>query len=70
MFEEGKEILLFNPDCPEQLAEHIARIQREPGFAVGLAHHAQVKMRRFHTAEQRVANILDWINSGVEPAYV
>jgi glycosyltransferase involved in cell wall biosynthesis len=69
MFEPGSEILLFDRDAPEQLAEHIQRIQREPEFGARLADRALKKLRRFHTAEQRVKQILSWVETGAEPVY-
>jgi spore maturation protein CgeB len=69
MFEPGAEILLFDRDAPEQLAEHIRRIQREPGFGAQVAERALNKVRRFHTAEQRVKQILSWVEGGTEPVY-
>lgn len=69
LFENGSEILLFEQDSPEQVAEHIARIQQEPAFGERIARNANRKLLRRHTAEQRVHQILDWIDSGAEPVY-
>jgi hypothetical protein len=70
LFEVGSDILLFQQDSPEELAEHLAHIQADPQFATRIAANATAKIRRFHTAEARVDQILDWIESGAEPVYV
>jgi glycosyltransferase involved in cell wall biosynthesis len=69
LFEDGKEILFFSRDNPAQLAEHIQHIQREPEFARKLVESAQKKLWRSHTIEERVCQILDWIETGATPAY-
>lgn len=69
LFENGKEILLFSKDDPEQLAEQILRIQRDPGFADLISTNVRNKMLRYHTIEKRVAQILKWIETGEEPNY-
>lgn len=69
LFENGKEILLFSKDNPEQLAEHILRIQREPEFADHISTNARDKILTYHTLEKRVAQILNWLETGEEPTY-
>jgi predicted SAM-dependent methyltransferase len=69
LFENGKEILLYSCDHPAELAEHIRHIQRDPAFGQKIARNALGKMRRFHTVEKFVANILTWIENGAEPDY-
>ena len=66
LWEEDSEILLFQRDSPEQLAEHIQRLRCDHVFATKLANTTLQKLRRFHTAEHRVGQILDWIDSGTE----
>lgn len=70
LFESGQDILLFDQDCPEQLAEHIKRLRREPVEAERIAANARAKIQRLHTHEHRVAQILDWTTSGREPVFV
>jgi hypothetical protein len=70
LFENGAEILLFNHNDPEQLAEHIRHIQREPAFGERVAENARQKISRLHTLEHRVAQILDWTTTGREPTFV
>jgi hypothetical protein len=69
LFEDGKEILLYDKEKPEMLAEHIRRVQREPGFARDISLNARLKVSRFHTVERRVEQILNWIETGEEPVY-
>jgi hypothetical protein len=69
LFEDGKEILLFPTDNLDVLAEQIRRLQREPGFADRIAAAARRKLRRWHTTEQRVRQVLDWIETGDAPSY-
>ena len=64
LFEDGKEILLYARDNPEQLASHIQRIMREPGFAQRIAANARRKLRSFHTSERFVGQLLDWLENG------
>jgi glycosyltransferase involved in cell wall biosynthesis len=69
LFEDDKEILLFDGDSPEQLARQIMRVKAEPGLANRLIENARQKVLRLHTMEIRVKQILDWIETGNEPRY-
>jgi len=69
LFEIGREILLFNPDQPAKLAEHIERLIREPEVAERVVDAARCKLREFHTIERRVRQILEWSTEGVEPKF-
>jgi hypothetical protein len=69
LFEDGSEILLFDRDSPEQLAEHLRRLQAEPALGERIATNARRKIKRHHTVERRVTQILDWTTSGTEPSY-
>ncbi|KAF0219372.1 MAG: type 11 [Geobacteraceae bacterium] len=64
VFENGKEILLYSRNNPEELAEHIKRIQREPCFAMQIAANASRKLASFFTSEEFVRQILEWEGSG------
>lgn len=70
LFEDGKEILLYQEDDLGQLADHIQRLIAEPDLAKQIVTNARCKLRRFHTIEKRVKNILDWIAIGDAPTYV
>jgi tetratricopeptide (TPR) repeat protein len=69
LFTPGKEILWFDRDKPEQLAEQIRWLQANSEQAKEIAENAQRKVLRYHTAEIRVRQILDWIEYGTEPDY-
>jgi glycosyltransferase involved in cell wall biosynthesis len=69
LFVDEQDILLYDPDSPEHLAHQIRRIQKDPALAARLVGHASHKMRTLHTAERRVAQILRWLETGVEPDF-
>jgi len=69
LFTENKEILFFDPHSPESLLAQIKKIQRDPEFGQLIARNALGKVRQFHTAEVRVQQILQWIQTGQEPRY-
>ena len=69
LFEAGSEILLFNRDSPEELAEHLQRLQADPVLGERIATNARRKVKRLHTVERRVTQILDWTTSAIEPSY-
>jgi len=68
LFEEGSEILLY--DTPEQLASHIRKVISDPRMAETVASNARQNLLRFHTTEERVRQVLDWIESGNLPSYI
>ncbi len=68
LFEDGREILLYS--TPSQLATHIKRLVTHPEVGQDIAANALHKIRRFHTVERRVREILDWIDTGKAPSYV
>jgi GT2 family glycosyltransferase/SAM-dependent methyltransferase/tetratricopeptide (TPR) repeat protein len=69
LFEPDKDILLFNPDDPAALVGQIDRLRRDPKYAASVAHNGQDRVRRYHTAEQRLKDTLCWLREGVEPGY-
>jgi len=69
LFSDGKEILLYPADQPDVLVEHIKRLKMEPQWAAEIAQNALTKIRRHHTMEHRVRQILDWLETGQEPSY-
>ncbi len=69
LFEDGKEILLFDPDDPDALAAHVERILLDPPFGQRIAERARRKLLAFHTAEHRVKQILDWLENGRVPGF-
>lgn len=67
LFEDGKEILLYKREKPDQLAQHLLDLQRNSDLARTLVDNAREKIKRFHTAEFRIQQILQWIQTGTEP---
>ena len=67
LFEDGKEILLYSD--PSQFASHIQRVVAEPELGRRIADDARRKVLRFHTMEERVRQILDWVETGRVPVY-
>ena len=69
LFKPGEEILWFDRDDPEALARQIRFLQKHPEQAQAIAERARQKVLRYHTAETRVRQILDWIADGTLPDY-
>lgn len=69
LFEDGKDILLYSKDNPEQLASHIQRILREPDFAQYIVDNASRKIRSSHTCEIQVGQILSWVANRSRPVH-
>ena len=70
LFEDEREILLYPENDPHQLASHLKRILTDRDLSQRIVLNARKKIRRFHTSEIRVRQILDWINNGQVPAYL
>ncbi|MFL9924131.1 glycosyltransferase [Herbaspirillum lusitanum] len=66
LFTDGEDILLYDPNSPEHLAEQIRRVQTDAALVQRLTSNATRKMQRSHTAEIRVSQILRWLDDGVE----
>ncbi|MCC6141056.1 MAG: glycosyltransferase [Nitrospira sp.] len=69
LFEEGVEILTFSKDDPAVLAGMLERLVQDQPLADRIARAAQAKIQRYHTAEIRIRQTLDWIDSGRQPDY-
>ncbi|ULA63108.1 MAG: Glycosyltransferase [Nitrospira sp.] len=69
LFEEGAEILTFPKDDPAVLAGMLERLLQDHSLASRIARAAQAKVQRYHTAEIRIRQTLDWIDSGRQPDY-
>ena len=69
LFADEQDILLYDPDSPEHLAHQIRRIQSDKALAARLVSNAGQKIRSLHTAELRAAQILRWLETGVEPDF-
>jgi len=70
LFEDEREILLYPENDPHQLASHLKRILTDRDLSQRIVLNARKKIRRFHTSEIRVRQILDWITNGQVPAYL
>jgi glycosyltransferase involved in cell wall biosynthesis len=60
LYENGKEILLY--ETPEELAEHLRRLQSDPALRTRLARAAQARLLESHTTEKRVREFLHWLD--------
>ncbi|MCA9421782.1 MAG: glycosyltransferase, partial [Nitrospira sp.] len=69
LFQAEQEILFFDPADPDSLYAQIQKIQCNPEFGRCIGCNAQEKIRRFHTAEFRIQQYLEWIQTGKEPCY-
>ncbi|MEW6658114.1 MAG: glycosyltransferase [Thermodesulfobacteriota bacterium] len=64
LFEDGKEILLFQANDPVQLATQIHRVLKDPQLRTRLVANAFKKMKQFHTWDIRIGQIFRWIDTG------
>ncbi len=69
LFEDGREILLYDRNNPESLADAIKKLKADPAYVRRIVRASQAKLRSFHTAEARVRQILDWIETGGLPEF-
>ncbi|MFQ6609677.1 MAG: carbamoyltransferase C-terminal domain-containing protein [Fidelibacterota bacterium] len=69
LFIDGKEILLFDKDSPKQLAQLIKQVQSDQEFSKWIAGNALNKLKKYHTTEKFVQNVMKWIDTGQEPDY-
>ncbi|MCA9468682.1 MAG: glycosyltransferase [Nitrospira sp.] len=61
LFQEGKEILLFPPNDPRILGEHIRKLQCESRWGRQIAEEARRKVLAHHTSEFLMKSILEWV---------
>jgi glycosyltransferase involved in cell wall biosynthesis len=69
LFVEDEHILFFEGDDPERLAESLERLRREPGLAIGIGERSLANAKAHHTSEHRVAQIVEWTQTGITPRY-
>jgi len=69
LFEPGQEILFFDDSNPESLAEQVSFLRSNPAARSALIRRSQAKVRAYHTTEQRLRQLLKWIETGDEPRY-
>lgn len=66
LFEDGSDILYFDGDEPEIVAEKIRQIQTDSELAEKLMNNLRSKIQEFHTTEYRVSQLQKWIQTGNE----
>jgi glycosyltransferase involved in cell wall biosynthesis len=69
LFEPEKDILLFDPHDPEELAEQIHKVRNYPVLRQYLIENLHKKIYRYHTMEHRIWQMLEWIEHGSMPDY-
>jgi glycosyl transferase family 1 len=69
LFEDGAEILLFTGREPASLASALRRLRGDPARAAAIATNGWRKVRRAHTLERRVQQILAWTDTGEPPVF-
>lgn len=69
LFAEGEQILFFDGDEPERLADALDRLQLEAGLYQRVSERCWTNAKTHHTSEHRVAQVLDWIATGITPRY-
>jgi glycosyl transferase family 1 len=69
LFEDGAEILLFSGREPAALADVLHRLRGDPARAASIATNGWQKVRRVHTIERRVEQILAWTDTGDAPVF-
>jgi spore maturation protein CgeB len=69
LFNDGEQIVLFDHDDPDRLADALQVLRDDPVRTRRIAAAGLANARRHHTSEHRVAQILEWIASGITPAY-
>jgi len=69
LFEEGREILLYSPDRPDELANALRFLRSHPERAEEIGARARRKIATHHTVEHRVSQLLRWIQTGALPHY-
>ena len=69
LFEDGAEILLFSGTEGKALAAALHRLQRDSALATTIATNGWRKVRRVHTIERRVQQILAWTDTGDAPVF-
>ncbi|MDL2336330.1 MAG: glycosyltransferase [Pseudomonadota bacterium] len=69
LFREDETIVFFDNDDPEALAQQLNRLRSDPGLAVRIGERSLVNARKHHTSEHRVAQIVQWTQTGITPLY-
>ncbi|NJN69948.1 MAG: glycosyltransferase [Nitrospira sp.] len=69
LFQDNQEIVLFSAHSPESLAGRIEYVLSDSKRADSIGSRGRRKLLAYHTAERRMQQVLEWIESGKEPDY-
>jgi GT2 family glycosyltransferase len=69
LFTPGRDFLVYQASEPSMLARHISRVVTDKPFRLQLAVSAREQLLRYHTVEQRIGQVLSWIETGTQPIY-
>lgn len=69
LFRDLEEIVFFAGDKPDELAEKILLLREDAELSSKLTWQAMNLVKKYHTTEKRVAQIINWIESGEEPEF-
>lgn len=69
LFRDGEEILLFRRGDPAGLAAQLRRVLDDPAWAARIAARGYELVRRHHTLEHRLRQVLNWIATGEAPRF-
>ena len=69
LFADGGQIVLFDGDDPDRLADALQRLRDDPVRTRRIAAAGLANARKHHTSEHRVSQVLEWIGTGITPAY-
>lgn len=69
LFRRDEEIRFFAKDDAASLVQELRELEMDPDRGRRQAEQAQLIVKRDHTVEQRVAQILAWIREGTVPDY-
>ena len=69
LFVPGKEIIWFDRNSNKELHNKVKQINNDRKLAAKIANNARNKILKYHTAEVRVRQILDWIYEDIDPDY-
>lgn len=69
LFEPEREILLFPPSQPDELARILRRLIGDSAYSSSISENARLNLLKYHTIEKRIRQMLLWINSGIQPEY-
>jgi GT2 family glycosyltransferase/Flp pilus assembly protein TadD len=69
LFQNNHEIVLFSAHSPQSLAQRIEYVLSDRKRADVIGANGQRKLLAHHTAERRMQQVLEWIESGKEPDY-